>query len=164
MLTKEQALEWLRYKDGKLFWIKNPQNSKAIGKEAGYIRSQDGYKSLMIGGKNYLSHRIVFLIHYGYMPKYIDHIDNNRTNNVIENLRECSNGQNMCNMIKRSDNTTGVKNLYWDKKRQKWRVALNVNCKQKHIGYFDNFEFAELVAIEARNKYHKEFANHGSSS
>ncbi len=58
-------------------------------------------------------------------------------------------------------NKSGVKNVSWYKSLNKWVVSMRVKNTAKTIGYFDDLELAELVAIEARNKYRGEFANHG---
>ena len=59
------------------------------------------------------------------------------------------------------NNTSGVKGVSWHKRSKKWVVSIGVNWKRKALGYFDDLDLAELVSIEARNKYHGEFANHG---
>lgn len=55
-------------------------------------------------------------------------------------------------------NNTGIKNVSWEAAKQKFRVALQVNKVRKFFGYFDDLELAELVAVEARAKYHGAFA------
>ena len=55
------------------------------------------------------------------------------------------------------DNKSGSKNVHWNKQRNKWTVMIRVDKKQKYIGLFEDLELAELVATEARDKYHKEF-------
>ena len=96
----------------------------------------------------------------GYLPKFIDHIDCNPSNNKIENLREATFSQNQHNTKKRITNTSGVKNVHWYKPLKKWMVYIMINKKRKHLGYFNNIELAELVAQEARNKYHGKYARH----
>jgi hypothetical protein len=97
---------------------------------------------------------------YGYLPKYIDHIDGNPSNNKIENLREVTNSQNCKNSKISITNKSGVKNVHWNKENKKWRVQLTINGKTKCFGSYDNLDTAELVAQEARNKYHGEYARH----
>jgi hypothetical protein len=142
------------YKNGKLFRKLKSKGCK-VGEKAGHIRT-DGYNQVSINGKNYLLHRIIFFMFYGYMPKKIDHIDNNPSNNCIENLRCASNNQNGQNSKLSKLNKSGFKGVSWHK--NSWRVQISANNKNKHIGYFKDLELADLVAQEARNKYHKEFA------
>lgn len=56
------------------------------------------------------------------------------------------------------NNKLGIKGVCWNKNIQKYHVQIGLNGKVKHIGYFEDLEFAELIAQEARDKYHKEFA------
>ena len=95
---------------------------------------------------------------HGYMPKEIDHIDNNPSNNRIENLREATRSEQLCNTKLRKDSTSGIKGVTWDKSRNKWIVSINKDKKTMFRGRFNDLELAQLVAVEARNKYHGDFA------
>jgi len=99
-------------------------------------------------------------MHHGYLPKQIDHIDGNPANNKIANLREASQSQNMWN---RNANTNSMSKIKGIKIHQngKYQVRLQVNKKSMYFGLYVDLELAELVAIEARNKFHGEYANHG---
>lgn len=152
MVTQKRLHELFVYKDGYL--IRN-------GKIAGSV-SKRGYRCICVDNKIYKAHRLVYLYHHGYLPDQIDHVDKNPDNNRIENLRAATNGQNCMNRGIMRNNTSGAKGVFWCKDHKKWRVAVRVNKILKSFGRFEDFELAELVAIEARNKYHKEFANHGA--
>lgn len=163
-LSKELLESLFEYKDGGLYWkqCKGFRN-RHIGQKAGYIATRaDGYKCWVIRIKNkqLLEHRIIFMLHHGYMPKEIDHINNNSLNNKIENLREASTTENQQNATVRTDNTSGIKGVSWDKRNKKWKVQAKVNGKPKYFGLYADIELADLVAQEARNKYHGEFARH----
>lgn len=99
-------------------------------------------------------------MHHGYLPDVIDHIDGDILNNKIENLRPATHTQNMRNTKLSSRNNSGVKGVNWDKKSNKWRVHISVDGKTKTFGRFKDMELAELIAIEARDKYYGEFARH----
>lgn len=159
MITKEKVLEFFEYKDGNLYWKKQLNNRGKIGQIAG-SKNTRGCRIIGIGGKHYLMHRLIFLMHHGYLPKKIDHIDCNPNNSKIENLREANHAENSYNAKLRKDNTTGCKGVIWNKFAKKWMVVVKANKKVAYSGYFDNLEFADLVAQEARNKYHKHFARH----
>jgi hypothetical protein len=113
-----------------------------------------------VGGKHYRLHRVIFFMHHGYLPDVIDHIDGDILNNKIENLRPATHTQNMRNTKLSSRNNSGVKGVNWDKKSNKWRVHISVDGKTKTFGRFKDMELAELIAIEARDKYYGEFARH----
>ena len=165
-ITQDKVKELFEYRDGALFWKNRSFDSlgRSIkylnGRVAGSIDSS-GYWQTKIDGKLHLNHRLIFLMFNGYIPKVLDHIDGDRTNNAIENLRVASIAQNNHNAKIRQDNTSGCKNVCWHKSSKKWQVALNINKQRKSFGNYDDIELAELVAIEARNKFHKEYANHG---
>ena len=127
---------------------------------AGWLH--DGYITIEINNKPYKAHRLAWLYVNGEMPtNLIDHIDNNRSNNKISNLREATRQENSENYKTPKTNKSGVKNVSWYKNLNKWVVSISIKKTKKTIGYFDDIELAELVAIEARNKYRLEFANHG---
>jgi hypothetical protein len=90
----------------------------------------------------------------------VDHIDGNPSNNRIENLRGATNAQNLQNAKIHQNNTSGIKNVHFDKQKNRWNVQLRIDKKIKHFGLYKDLELAELVATEARNKYHGDFARH----
>jgi hypothetical protein len=132
-----------------LFWIKN-------GKEA-----SKNSKQLAVNGTLYLKHRLIFMFYNGFMPSVVDHIDGNPLNNKIENLRAATTFQNQRNRPINKNNKSGHKNIVWLENQKKWRVRVISDKKIAFQQNFNNLELAQLVAIEARNKYHGEYANHG---
>jgi hypothetical protein len=149
-----------QYKDGNLYWKQRPALCLKVGSLAGTLKKHDPYKRVQVAKKNLLQHRVIFFMHHGYLPDLIDHIDGNRLNNRIENLREATYSQNAINKKLGSNNKSGYKNVCWNKKSRKWTVTLKVDGKIINIGGFDDVELAGLVAQEARNKYYKDFARH----
>jgi len=158
MIDKELVSQIYEYKDGALYW-KNCSKKNKNGKLAGNINS-NGYCRVWVNKKLYDSHRIIFLMFHGYIPENVDHIDGNPLNNKIENLRAATYRQNAQNRKVRKDNELGIKGIKKNGNKFMVRVQIKTN-KRKCFGSFDNLELAELVAIEARDKYHKEFAKHG---
>jgi hypothetical protein len=151
MVTQKLLHDVFSYQDGELI---------RKGKVAGSVNKR-GYRCIYLDTKIYKAHRLMFMFHHGYLPEQVDHIDGNKLNNRIENLRAANNSANMMNRGIMKNNTSGSKNVFWCKDYQKWRVAVRINKKLRSFGRFEDLELAELVAVEARNKYHKEFANHG---
>lgn len=158
MLTKEQLHELFDYRDGELYWKVRTSNRITIGDKAGCI-CPDGYKNARVNGVLYGVHRLIFLMHNGWMPVEIDHLDLNKANNAIENLRALTRSQNNYNVGIKSNNTSGIKGVSWLKSRNKWLVQVT-HTKGKFVVYIKDLDLAELVAIEARNKFHGEFARH----
>lgn len=158
-LTQEVVKTHFEYKDGFLYWIKCNSNRVAPGKRVDSFDSK-GYIQVMLFGKRQRAHRLIYLYHHGVLPEFLDHIDGNRGNNKIDNLRPCTLNQNQHNRKSRTSNITGVKNVSWDKKMKSWSVSLNVNGCKVFQDYFKDFELAEFVAMELRNKYHGAYARH----
>jgi hypothetical protein len=156
-ITKEILNFLFDYKDGELYWKFSLSSKSPKGCLAGSIKN-DRYRAISINKKSYLCHRLIYMMFHGYMPKFVDHIDNNRLNNRIENLREATHSENMRNKKLPVNNTSGYKNVTWNKRKRKWAVALKIKDKSISCGYFVDIELADLVAQEARDKYHKEFA------
>ena len=157
-MIKETTLkEIFKYKDGLLFW-KQAGKGRSLNKPAGTM-DKKGYIKVRFNNKQYYVHRLVFLMHHGYLPKEIDHIDGNKFNNKIENLRHATTSQNAMNRQKPRNNTSGYKGVSWDKKRNKWRTQIGFNGIQTTLGYYDCLvKAATAYKIEAE-KLHKEFAN-----
>lgn len=81
--------------------------------------------------------------------KMIDHIDGNKANNRKSNLRFVTNSQNQMNRDKPSNNTSGVKGVYWHKNKHKWQANLQVNGNLLYLGMFDDKEEAVKARKEA---------------
>ncbi len=159
-LTQELVKELFEYKENGLYW-KTPLNWKIKkGVKAGSLNSK-GYVNIQINKKSYSEHRLVYLYHYGYLPEEVDHIDGNKNNNNIENLRPASRNENMRNTKNRKNNTSGHKGVSRATYRNKWIVQVSLDGNKRFTKSFDDFEFACLVADEARDLYHRGYARHG---
>lgn len=157
-ITQQLIKDLFDYRDGELYWKISVSNVK-IGAKAGSLNC--GYLQTRIKRKAYRNHRIIFLYHHGYLPQFIDHIDGNKLNNSINNLREATLAQNNYNAKKPVSNTSGFKNISWCKNSKKWKVYLHFNNKSKHFGYYHDIDVAKFIAETMRYKYHGQFANHG---
>jgi HNH endonuclease len=158
MITQELLQEKFEYSDGLLL-RKTSWGGLAKGTPTGCDNGH-GYLITGIKYKLYPTHRLIFLYHHGYLPTVVDHINGNRKDNRIENLREATYSQNNYNAKKKVTNKSGHKNVFWCNTRQKWTVQLSLEGKNRHIGYFDSLQLAVEAATDARNKQHKEFAKH----
>jgi hypothetical protein len=153
MITQSNLKELVDYVDGKLIAKTNSKCRKAG--DALSSLTDKGYLRSSVGGKSYRVHRLVFLYHHGYMPTQVDHIDGNRMNNRIENLREATSSQN--NQNRKATSSSGLKGVVWHKQSKKWVASICVNRKSVHLGSFISIEEAALVANKARQLAHGEF-------
>jgi len=149
----------IKYEDGELWrWychnggldLKNPY--WRLIKQS----NSNGYKTVNIGGKNYRVHRVIYYLHNpewdiddSRRDNSIDHIDGNRHNNSIENLRVVNQSQNGWNTYH-----TKCKGYCWDKTNKKFVARITVNYKEIRLGYFDLAEDAHNAYLEAKNIYH----------
>ena len=154
----QRVSELFRYEAGTLVRIQDHANTH-VGDEAGWI-TRYGYRALCIDRKCYLMHKLIYLLHHKTWPKVLDHINGNKLDNRIENLRPASVAQNCWNQKIKQRNTSGCKNVSWNKARHKWAVRIRVHGKVKQW-YVADLELADLLAHEARTLYHGAFANHG---
>lgn len=102
-------------------------------------------------------HRIIANTPDGFVT---DHIDGNGLNNQRENLRVCTQAQNMWNRRANSNNTSGYKGIYWYKTSNKWAALISVNKNYMYLGMYPTKEEAYKVYCDAAEKYYGEFSNH----
>lgn len=158
MVTQQELLQEFDYNDGSLYFKEDKPNQINKGDKAGGMNST-GYHLVRFKGKRYLLHRLIFLMHNGYLPKYVDHIDNDPLNNRIENLRECTFSENRCNTKKAKNNTSGEKGVVWNEKENKWVVRISKNGVRYYVGRFTDFESAKAAIRIKRKELHGNFAN-----
>lgn len=159
-MTQEEANELFHYKDGLLYWKKKAWKTgpDLTGRIAGAING-NGYRHVMVNRKIILQHRIIFLMHKGYVPKMIDHIDRNRLNNKIDNLREATARQNQANRKIGKNNTTGFMGVSFSKENKKFVAGFRYNGKHINLGLFKTAEDASNAYKKETIKLFKEFAN-----
>ena len=158
MITQELIAETFEYKDGLLYWksVAHGNKSYLIGQVAGSTH-KTGYRHITWMNRIHKAHRLIFMLHYGYLPKEIDHINADRSDNRIENLREATRSENQYNKATQK-NLSGHRGVSWHKKTKKWSIRVVKEGKTISCGYCDDLELAVLVAEEARAKYYGEFA------
>jgi hypothetical protein len=120
-------------------------------------------RSIDVDGKSKFlrMHRIILEMHYGrklHKKEYVDHINLDKRDNRLENLRICDASQNIANQPKRKDNTSGYKGVYLDKRRNKWCAEIKFYKKKRFLGYFMSPEEAREVYKKASKEIHKEFS------
>lgn len=144
-ISIEELQNVFTYKDGYLF-----RNEKQVG----YYDKSCKYMRFKYKNKTYLIHRLIFAHHHGYFPNLIDHIDRNRLNNNIENLRECTKRCfNTVNSILRKDSTSGYKGVA-KHNCGKWQSSVFKDGKRYYLGLFsDPIEAAIIYDIKAKELF-----------
>lgn len=150
---------------GKLFWryrdktlgiqerYRKTFNSQFAGREAFTALRSDGYLYGSIFDSMYLAHRVIFKLVNGEEPKCIDHVNGDRSDNRISNLRSVSRRDNQRNMGMSSANTSGFTGVCWDSANQKWRATIAVNGRQICLGRHSALEEAVKARTEANILY-----------
>lgn len=160
-VTQQKLKDLFDYKQGKLIWKFDMSRKVKAGDIAGNV-GPSGYRRIEINGKGYTAHRLIFLMHNGYLPKYIDHKYGKKIGDYLWNLRECTGSQNQYNSKIRKNHPTGVKGVSYSENYGKRWCAQVIHEGELVINKrFNTIKEAENAAIETRNKYHGEFANHG---
>lgn len=137
----EKAKELLNYdpETGIMEWKSRRGQHSFRGLEVKSITS--GYKRVSINlnglNRSIYAHRLAWFFVYGEIPDIIDHINTERGDNRITNLRSCNNQENSLNRSKQLNNTSGYKGVDWCKRREKWRAKICYKKKSHHLGYFD---------------------------
>ncbi|MDX3877587.1 MAG: HNH endonuclease [Achromobacter sp.] len=152
--------EYLEYADetGSLIWKKVPPRSKSRisrGDIAGTLVK--GYRRIKILGRIYSAHRIVWAMHHGEMPDgMLDHIDRNRSNDRISNLRMATTSENRRNSTVKSDNRLGIKGVRQNR-YGRYEARIFANGKGYFLGSFAFLDDAIAARRHAALEIHGEF-------
>ena len=141
MITQKRLKEVLEYNpETGVFTKKQKIGRGKVGCKCGGLNWK-GYWIVSADNQRYRAHRLAWLYMYGKFPdNQIDHINHDKIDNRIENLREVTNSVNHRNMKKPSSNTSGVVGLYWWKDRQVWQTFIGANPRKSLGNYKDFFE------------------------
>lgn len=151
LVWKERPKEMFNQGNRRHSW-----NSRWAGKLA-FRKSELGYMRGSVNGRKLLAHRVVWAMHHGKWPsEQIDHINGDRSDNRIENLREVDAAGNARNHQMRSSNTSGEIGVTWNATRKKWMVRVG----RKFVGYFTDLDEATSARRSAAKAmgFHE---NHG---
>ena len=153
MLPTQQRISELFVYEGGVLRNRNKRGCKAPqGAIAGYIE-KSGYRRVMVDGKTHMAHRLVWKLVAGSDPKTIDHIDGNKLNNDISNLRSVEVADNCRNKQQCKRNTSGINGVLRDSSGKKWVARITHDYKCYHLGTFETSEQALAARIAAEEKF-----------
>lgn len=145
MITRDTLRDMLDYDPctGIFTWKKPPSRKYRVGSRAGGL-SSFGYRMICLHYRRYQEHRLAWLYVHGVWPTHeIDHIDRNKTNNAIANLRDVPREVNMWNRGPRKNNACGIVGVYFHKQSRLWHARIETRGKTKSLGYFATKEDAQ---------------------
>jgi hypothetical protein len=165
-LTAQQLREVLDYdhSTGQFHWrrrknVHHTTNVRYAGKPAGHQCKRLGYVLLGINRRLYRAHRLAWLYVYGRWPEgELDHVNTDKMDNRIGNLRIATRSQSMGNVGTPKHNTSGLKGAYWDKRAGRWLAQIKHQKRQHHLGYFDTAQEAHAAYAKAALRLHGAFA------
>src|SRR3990167_1244125 len=149
-VTPEQIAAVLDYSPmtGVFIW-RVSQGRAPAGTKAGVVKN-NGYRRITWRRRFFYEHRLAWLLTYGAWPTgHIDHINGDRADNRIANLRDVSQSQNVANSLLSAANKSGIKGVYWDRERKKWAAQIKVKYKCLHLGRFDRIEGDARVYVDS---------------
>jgi hypothetical protein len=154
MITQERLKQLLHYDpDTGVFTRIQSNRADRLGKQPG-SRNTKGHVQIRLDGTLYVAHRLAWLYTNGEFPvNQLDHIDGDKTNNKIANLREATNKQNQENVPLQVNNTSGYRGVSFDKRLKKFRAYVCHNRQQITLGFFVTSELAAAAAKNARDRF-----------
>lgn len=155
-LTAERLREVLHYDEntGVFTWQTSNSNRAPSGSKAGSLDSK-GYARIRVDGQDYRAHRLAWLWVFGAWPQsLVDHINHEKTDNRICNLREATASQNQQNRRLSRNNTSGYTGVHWDRHNNKWGATIGHLNTQKNLGRFESIEAAIQAYIAAASALH----------
>ena len=156
MITQDELKQLFHYdpETGLFTWITSPARRVKIGDIAGCL-TVAGYLSIQIHRKQYLAHRLAWLYIHGKFPVHqIDHINHNRSDNRLCNLRAVTHQQNHFNQSTRKDNSSGYQGVSWQTHTHKYRASIQLNNRKIHLGFHDCPKKAHEAYLKAKAEHH----------
>jgi len=158
-ITREEVLQVIEpnFETGKLYWKTRRGGAAIKGGEAG-SSTNDGYVKVHLNKKSYPAHRLMWLLYHGEHPEnFVDHINGDRSDNRICNLRIVTKAENAKNRRATKGSKSGLNGVVWRNDSHKWRAFIRWDNRLEHLGsYIDFFE-----AVCARKSAEVRYAYNG---
>jgi HNH endonuclease len=175
--SPELIRKLIRFDGERYYWNPRPKemfpdersfktwNTRFAGKETlRNLMKSTGYFTAAFFGQAYLAHRVIWAYHYGEWPTdQIDHINGDKTDNRLENLRSVTNAENCKNKRTLDANLSGVTGVGWHRAANKWYARIGSGYRNIYLGVFDNFDGAVAARknAEIEHGFHQ---NHGRAA
>ena len=167
-ITVEELRSRFEYEasSGRLTWRRRDEhsyqhvrwNTKYAGKVVGVL-DKAGYRVVRFNGRTIKAHRVVWALTHGAWPDaYVDHIDCDRSNNRISNLRLATPLQSSQNQRTPKTNKSGFKGVCWNAAASKWQAGICCRRRKIHLGLFSTPEEAAAAYAKAAERFHGDFA------
>lgn len=149
------SIEWIKeyfkyHPDGYLIRIKRNSNATYIGQKVPGTKHHGGYRYLRMNNSEMISiHRVIFFMHHGYVPHSIDHIDRDKDNNRIENLRPASNSENAFNQKLNKLNKSEYRGVHKIAGGNSWAASIMIDGKRIKLGQSTDKKIAVAYYIGA---------------
>lgn len=145
-LTQEKLKSVLHYDlgSGVFTWLVD-RNHRKVGDRAGDFHKATGYRRISVLGRRYYEHQLAFLYVEGVIPEEIDHQNTQKADNRWKNLRRATHAENCVNIKAHKDNFSGIKGIYFDKRRGRWESSVFHLGIKYYLGSFETREEASEV-------------------
>ena len=165
MAGRSNRIDLMAYRDvtaaqARAAFSYEPETGIVRRRANGYAITGDngaGYSRVYVAANRVYLHRLVWLLHHGVWPAgQIDHIDGDRRNNAISNLRDVSHAVNAQNehRARRSNRSTGVLGVHFDASRKRYAATITVGRKSLALGRFNTVEEAQSAYLQAKRVHH----------
>lgn len=157
LLTQAELKEILRYEPetGAFTWNRQRKNGALAGDVAGHV-SGEGYWAIGIGGVHWQAHRVAwFYVHGEWPQQLVDHINQNKLDNRMVNLRKVTISENRQNMGKYKTNTSGHKGVHWFRATERWQAQIQHEGKRYHLGFYKRIEDAVQAYAKGAARLHQ---------
>lgn len=157
-MNKKRLHELVSYDPETGIFIRKVNSGTAIEGDVAGGKCGNGYILISLDGKQYSAHRLAWMYMHGSWPaKLIDHINGDKTDNRIQNLREATHFNNICN--KKATSKSGFKGVTFWKRNGSWKAQCQVRGVNKHLGYYKTPEEAHAAYVDYAKQHHGEFLN-----
>lgn len=160
IVTQDDVRKLFHYDGEHLVWKIRPNGRRHIGERAGCLCKSYGYTIIGYEGSYYKEHRLIWLYVYGEYPDKIDHINHDRNDNRLDNLRSVSYLTNSRNRKAHSSGENPYTGVVWNKRSKRWVVSIKPTGKRIHLGYFTDLSEAIATRLTA-NEHYGFHENHG---